>query len=730
MSGQPYKKFTDVNKFRNEYLDALNIRASLDDMNLQANKNFKSTGSLPAVSQMKDTRTTSEILADTEKLKIDIVTALSKISNPQFAAAVVQRIMSNPNNQDNSLLIFTAQRINDLVDKLSRIYAYGIKGDTNDVQQIVNFLTSMYSDKNAIASSTKDYLQNYTSRNIGGYTQGRSNQFADTNRLLLSIKSYLVTLITKMEPLVNRFMDDEDSPYINLMHITDRLVVLLTILMDVIPSSTNVIDQIDTIFSKLLDGQAQREDQANRSFINLMILYKDFISSGIPNTNQISLAFKKVELYTQNVNPESLEAALINLTSVLLPSEEWTFDKLRDLARNINYRDIENVYQQLTSIDQRGEQQPYDAPMTPEGNNDDEEAEDDDSATISQRSRQSSIPTEQQRERAKEFVPKGGKQKSKEGYVQKTRSTRDEVVAGEIERVLGTIKRLNHNELADVYIQIKQNLASGDYGHIDRDSIDKIYTTLDINPETENLEPGYFLKLSPEEMRARLMDAIIRRREDGKLVFLYNYRQDDFGIHGLGISSGKTGGINQQRKRGRPKGSGLQRKYSEVVKSSTATDKGIDEDRRFIKFGKYLINNKKLNDSILAVKRPSGNNIIEFPTQHITSNFKNVIKTMIGGGMPKYEELDRLSEAEKTYLHKLASKANIIDKFSIPAPSKSQHEKDIHDFEVMKGEIMSGNDNNDLIKKFKIHILKLSKTGALPKREVMELLETLLELGY
>jgi len=254
MSGQPYKKFTDVNKFRNEYLDALNIRASLDDMNLQANKNFKSTGSLPAVSQMKDTRTTSEILADTEKLKIDIVTALSKISNPQFAAAVVQRIMSNPNNQDNSLLIFTAQRINDLVDKLSRIYAYGIKGDTNDVQQIVNFLTSMYSDKNAIASSTKDYLQNYTSRNIGGYTQGRSNQFADTNRLLLSIKSYLTTLLSKMTPSVLRFMiireDPQTNPYENMSNVLEQLIELLNILMDIIPSSTNVIDQIDTIFSK------------------------------------------------------------------------------------------------------------------------------------------------------------------------------------------------------------------------------------------------------------------------------------------------------------------------------------------------------------------------------------------------------------------------------------------------------------------------------------------------
>jgi hypothetical protein len=48
----------------------------------------------------------------------------------------------------------------------------------------------------------------------------------------------------------------------------------------------------------------------------------------------------------------------------------------------------------------------------------------------------------------------------------------------------------------------------------------------------------------------------------------------------------------------------------------------------------------------------------------------------------------------------------------------------------MKGEIMSGNDNKDLIKKFKLHIMKLSKMGALPKRDVSDLLEMLIDLGY
>jgi hypothetical protein len=48
----------------------------------------------------------------------------------------------------------------------------------------------------------------------------------------------------------------------------------------------------------------------------------------------------------------------------------------------------------------------------------------------------------------------------------------------------------------------------------------------------------------------------------------------------------------------------------------------------------------------------------------------------------------------------------------------------------MKGEIMAGNDSKDLIKKFKVHLIKLSKMGSLPKKEVSEIMEELIEMGY
>ena len=134
--------------------------------------------------------------------------------------------------------------------------------------------------------------------------------------------------------------------------------------------------------------------------------------------------------------------------------------------------------------------------------------------------------------------------------------------------------------------------------------------------------------------------------------------------------------------------------------------------------------------SIFSLKHISGGNIIDIPSTRLTEGLGKVIKTIIGGGNPNYNDLNKLSENEQNYLHKVCSKSNIADKLSIPTPSKDSEEKEIHKFEVMKGEIASGNDSPELIKDFKRLILKLQKNNSLPKKEVYEILEELNSIGY
>jgi hypothetical protein len=118
------------------------------------------------------------------------------------------------------------------------------------------------------------------------------------------------------------------------------------------------------------------------------------------------------------------------------------------------------------------------------------------------------------------------------------------------------------------------------------------------------------------------------------------------------------------------------------------------------------------------------------PSKHVSKHFQNIIHNIMGGKIADFNDIHNLSDDEKNYLHKIISKSNLQDRLSVPAPSKDQQEKDFHNFEVMKGEILAGNDSKELVKNFKVLTMKLTRQHLLPKNEVMELMEDLLTLGY
>ena len=679
MSGQPYKRITDVEKFRNQYLNNLNLRTQLDDTVHQAVKNYKATGALPAVSQMKDNRTTSEKLADTERLKVELAGSLAKVSSLQFGDAVVQRIISSPLNQDNSLLIFASQRINDIVERLSRIYTYGIKGDTNDIQQIVNFIAKMYEDKNSLANSTRDFLNNNINSNIGGFTAG-GNQFSKTLSTLKSLESKLKEISNYL--VYENILEDEQRRRIQ------NINIVIDILLKIIPKDIFFMTHIDNYIVNF------NINTPDRRLYDIVIKYKDYISTNIPNLTNINIIYNKLIKYFDEVrksmpglinqmmivtnnnregindiearnklellakssalNMKSLTEALVNLEGVIIPSTEWNINTIQELYRDMDDSNMIAIVRREEEDREIGDVNFSDDATIP-GNN---------QPIINQ-------PVVNQ-------------------PVVNQPDDRDLVNPGQQQRA-----RQINNLVDEMY-----------------DAFD-IYQWLElINQVSERYNiPNDGEDITPEMIKELLINDP-------------NYNVGQFAIGGLGLRSK----INK-RGRGRPKGSGIKKKYAETVNSSISNS-GIEPERRFIKFGRYLLNTKKLNDGILAIKRPSGNGIAEFPSQRISNNFRKVVKTMIGGGNPSFSDLEVLSEPERLYLHKLASKADIVDKFNIPTPSKTKYEQDIHEFEVMKGEIMSGNDSKELIKKFKLHILKLSKLGALPKAEVHDILETLVELGY
>jgi len=202
-------------------------------------------------------------------------------------------------------------------------------------------------------------------------------------------------------------------------------------------------------------------------------------------------------------------------------------------------------------------------------------------------------------------------------------------------------------------------------------------------------------------------------------------------------SDSMSGGrIMSGRGLGRPKsrnyeGSLRPKRSDNIKKEDIDYSKGISYvSPRFVPIGKYIINKGQLDKNIISMKTKSGGCICGFKSQRTTAKMGEVLRKIIGGGIPSFDEIQNLDDNEKTYLHKVASASGIIDKLSIPAPDKSAEDKEIDNFELMKGQILSGNDNKEYIKKFKLLVMKLSKNDLLPMRQAKEVLYELAMLGY
>jgi len=157
---------------------------------------------------------------------------------------------------------------------------------------------------------------------------------------------------------------------------------------------------------------------------------------------------------------------------------------------------------------------------------------------------------------------------------------------------------------------------------------------------------------------------------------------------------------------------------------------GIKSTKRFVPFGRYIINKHRLDKDIVAIKRPAGSTIKSLPSEKVSRRLGQIIREIVGGGMPDFDDLEQLNDQEKAYLNKIATETNVKDRLSIPAPKKSEIDKEENEFEIMRGEIMSGNDNKDLVKKFKIVLLKLMNKGVIPKGQAKEILLELTSMGF
>jgi hypothetical protein len=159
-------------------------------------------------------------------------------------------------------------------------------------------------------------------------------------------------------------------------------------------------------------------------------------------------------------------------------------------------------------------------------------------------------------------------------------------------------------------------------------------------------------------------------------------------------------------------------------------NEGVSMDKSYIPFGRYVINRHKLGDNKLMIKTISGGAIPKIPTLCISGELGKIIKKMVGGAMPTYNEMNSLSEEDQNTLYKVFKLAQIDKADLLPAPNKSKEEQEMNRFMILKGQIQAGNDNKELVKEFKVMLMKFINGGKIPKAQGMDIVCDLMALGY
>lgn len=165
-----------------------------------------------------------------------------------------------------------------------------------------------------------------------------------------------------------------------------------------------------------------------------------------------------------------------------------------------------------------------------------------------------------------------------------------------------------------------------------------------------------------------------------------------------------------------------QKRYDVISKDEIDNTKGIKSSPKFVPFGRFIIHKNQLDKDIVSIRRPAGSSVGNLPASRVSRKLGGMLRKIIGGGVPSFDELNSLDDEEKAFLHKVAKETRIDDKISIPTPQKDEEEKLINEFEILRGQIVAGNDNAELLRKFRIALVKMGNKGLIPKAQMKELL--------
>ena len=148
----------------------------------------------------------------------------------------------------------------------------------------------------------------------------------------------------------------------------------------------------------------------------------------------------------------------------------------------------------------------------------------------------------------------------------------------------------------------------------------------------------------------------------------------------------------------------------------------------YISIGKYKAHKTKLMGGKLQMRSNNNNQIHNLKSQNITKNIRDILLKLNKDETINFSDVDKLNTEEKDQLYMIGKKLHITQLFDIPSTLKSQEDKLKDEFILLRGSLIAGNNNPDLLRKFKIVLLKMKNKKLISLQEYNEVLNILLEM--
>lgn len=646
-SGLPVNTFSQAAEYRKRYLASLALEAQNDAYNLQANQVYKRTGQ---VSQLPDTRSTTEKLADIERLRVDLRAGLKEISD----SISIEQTLSE---LDNDEVVFVTQQLPAIIADLKPQFIKGVP--SRALLRYIRDLRRRFLQTNGVSFAA----QEATAQQILNAIQGGINVMG-ANGGPFAIAGTSSVPQTPSNPPSFGLEETPASPQLSLAEIFGRRRE---------PSMPEAPPSTGKKYKK--KSKEEKEAEAEMSARNWLDNKDDMDEPYEPGKRPVITSLapevrdKIYELQAKEFMEGKSSASFNELTKPVQDKVSQLKSKQSTNAKSSMGADMA-IFGYRTDPDAKRSAEKYGPPSMEEW------------ALFPKQGGFGSYPDAESI--AVQFLRWWADAQAPE--------IKDAFVPGwEKKRKLSTLKTaLTPGAVLKVGMKPDTSL-----------------TDIGIDPFSKSFE-GKGIKPVPPSSKYRTLP-IENRRVGNSPASRFPVGRE---ILGYGLK--------------------LPQKPQKVKSIQLDMSKGLayEASPTYIPFGKYAINPSKLSSGVFEMKTLKGSKVNKYPIRKLSPSLTKVMNRIVSGrGIDDYD-FNEMDLEDQNFLYDLTNDAKINDRIHLPTPKRSKDGEEENRFEILKGQIIAGNDNKDLIKEFKKMLVKFSDDGRIKKAEAREILMDLAAMGH